>query len=153
MPKIGTILNHPLQKLDSLHISNSHSLLARLSIINHTSTIIPDYTVDSDLLLPPGDNYLSVVPSLLQRIEVKSSTRTNRAGSLRVKETSLGKLTVDVVDNGLGIEERPVDFEVDGNIEGMGKIDEIPELIECSKVLVNNAWILNADIFYALYNR
>ena len=62
--------------------------------------------------------------------------------------TSFGELTVDVVDDGLGIEERPVDFEIDGDVEGVSESNEISELIECSEIDVDNAWILDTDVFY-----
>ena len=63
--------------------------------------------------------------------------------------TSFGELAVDVVDDRLGIEERPVDFEIDGDIEGMGEINEIFELTECPEIDVDNSWVLNTDVFYA----
>lgn len=141
-----------LNDRDRVEIGASVALAAELPAVEEAARLQPHQAVDPRLVPPLAHDLLQEVPRLLHQIEVQATALANQRRRFGVEETPPRAVAVDVVEEGLGVEQGPADVQQHADVAGVGGDHELVELRDRAELLMHHAGEVDAHILPAVRN-
>lgn len=141
-----------LNDRNRVEIGASIALLAVFPSVQQTARVQPHHAIHARFVPPLAHDLLHVVPRLLQEVEVQTATFAKQRRRFGVEETPPRAVAVDIVEQRLGVEQRPADVQKHADVLGVGGDHELAQLRDRAELLMHHAGKIDAHLAPAVRN-